>query len=118
VPDDTPVHRVGGGSASNLALKPAEARLEPPGISTLAGGTPAQAAEAMRRRFPRMAPRGKTVVGSTTAGKIREAGFDVIMNPTTNFPNHARLAHPGGAAGFSGENLERLAQGFQDHTGL
>ena len=58
VEDDVPIHRIGGGSVENLSLKPAEEGLDPVGISTLRGGTPAEAAEAMRRRFPRMAPRG------------------------------------------------------------
>jgi hypothetical protein len=118
IPDDTPIHRIGGGSPGNLALKPAERTLTPPGISTLHGGSPAEAAEAMRRQYPRMAPRGQTVVGTTTAGRIREAGFDVIMDPTKRFPQHACLTHPDGADGFTPENLERLAQAFEDHTGL
>jgi hypothetical protein len=116
--DDVPIHRIGGGSAGNLALKPAERTEVPPGISTLHGGTPAEAAEAMRRQYRRMAPRGQTVVGTTTAGRIREAGFDVIMDPTKRFPQHARLIHPDGADGFTQENLERLAQAFEDHSGL
>jgi hypothetical protein len=103
---------------ANFSLKPAERNLVPPGISTLQGGTPAEAAEAMRKRFPRMAPRGKTVVGTATAGRIRQAGFDVIMNPTPRFPQHARLVHPDGADGFTQENLERLAKCFEDHPGL
>ncbi|HJT78059.1 MAG TPA: hypothetical protein VJ739_12720 [Gemmataceae bacterium] len=118
IPDETPVHRVGGGTVENLALKPAEATLNPPGISMLRGGTASEAAEAMRRQFPRMAPRGQTVVGTTTAGQIREAGFDVIMNPTRRFPQHARLIHPAGAAGFTQENLQRLAERFHNQGGF
>jgi hypothetical protein len=118
VPDDLPIHRIGGGAVGNLSLKPTEVTLIPPGISTLTGGTPGEAAQAMRDRFPRMAPRGRTTVGATTAGKIRHAVFDVIMNPTPNFPQHARLVHPEGLSGFSQENLERLSRYFQDFTGL
>jgi hypothetical protein len=118
VPDHVQIHRIGGGAPGNLALKPAELKLEPPGISTLQGGTPAEAAEAMRQRFPRMAPRGKAVVGTTTAGEIRDAGFDVIMDPTPRFPQHARVIHPKGTDGFTQENLEQLAECFEDHTGL
>jgi hypothetical protein len=118
LPDDTLVHRVGGGSAANLMLKPREATLNPPGISMLLGGTPQEAAAAMRRQFPRKAPRGRTVVGSTTVGQIRAAGFDVIMDATLRFPQHARLIHPQGVSGFTDDNLKRLAQCFQDHTGL
>ena len=72
----------------------------------------------MRQQYRRMAPRGQTVVGTTTAGRIRETGFDVIMSPTTRFPRHARLIHPNGTDGFTPDNLERLAQAFEDHTGL
>jgi len=65
-----------------------------------------------------MAPLGNTTVGSTTAVRIREAGLDVIMNPTPRFPQHARLVHPDGVDGFSLENLERLARCFENETGL
>jgi hypothetical protein len=118
LPDETPVHRVGGGSVVNLKLKPREATLNPPGISMLQCGTPQEAAEAMRRQFPRMAPPGGTVVSSSTVEKIRAAGFDVIMDATSRFPQHVRLIHPQGVAGFTDVNLTRLAQCFQDHTGL
>lgn len=118
LPDDALIHRVGGGSAANLTLKPREAILNPPGISMLLGATPQEAAVAMRRQFPRKAPRGRTTVGSTTVGQIRAAGFDVIMDATPRFPQHARLIHPQGVAGFTDDNLKRLAQCFQDHTGL
>lgn len=118
IADDESIHRVGGGSVENLALKPAETGLTPPGISTLRGGSPAEAVEAMRRRFPRMAPRGKTTVGTAPAEQIRRAGFDVIMDATPRFPQHARLIHPDGVAGFTQENLERLAHCFVNHTGL
>lgn len=87
VPGDAAVHRVGGGSISNLALKPLERALVPPGISTLWGGTPAEAAETMRQQYQRLAPRGQTVVGTTTAERIRAAGFDVIMDPTKRSRN-------------------------------
>jgi hypothetical protein len=40
------------------------------------------------------------------------------MNPTARFPQHARLIHPGGAAGFNRENLERLAKEFVNPPGL
>ena len=118
LPDDVAIHRIGGGFASNLILKPSEAALDPPGISTLSGGIPAEAAAAMRRHFPRMTPKGRTTVGTTTAGRIRQAGFDVIMNPTPRFPQHARLTHPAGVAGFTQQNLEELAKCFQNQSGL
>lgn len=118
VPDEVVVHRIGGSSIINLTLKAHEVKLAPPGISLLCEGTPAEAAEAMRRHFPRMAPRGQTAVGSTTVSKIRGAGFEVINNPTPRFPQHSRLIHPLGAAGFTEENLKRLALCFTENTGL
>jgi hypothetical protein len=116
--DDVIVHRIGGGVVGNLELKPAEAGFDPPGISLLQGGSPSDAAEAMRKEFPRKARKGKTVVGSATVGQLRAAGFDVIMNPTPRFPQHARLVHPLGVAGFTDENLEYLSRCFQDLAGL
>lgn len=116
--DDLVVHRVGGGTADNLTLKPDEAALVPPGVSVLLAGTAAEAAAVMRRWFPRMAPRGRTSVGTATVGQIRQAGFDVIMNPSRRFPQHGRLIHPDGAVGFSQGNRERLALCFVNRTGL
>ena len=51
VSGDDVAHRIGGADASNLTLKPAEERLDPPGISVLIGGTPEQAAADFRRVF-------------------------------------------------------------------
>jgi hypothetical protein len=53
-------------------------------------------------------------VGSATEDGIRGAGFDVIPNPTTKFPNHHRIIHPQGVAGFIDENLARLSKTFTD----
>ena len=114
-------HRIGGGGAGNLHLKPAEGKLNPPGISVLVGGTPDQAAADFRRVFGAHSSLGKkaAVVGSTDIDLVRAAGFDVIEDPTSNFPNHGRLVHPtDGIAGFTDENLQRLAQAFSDHKGL
>jgi hypothetical protein len=44
----TVVHRVGGGEVANLRLSPLDQKQEPPGISTLLGGTPQGAADQMR----------------------------------------------------------------------
>ena len=49
---ETIVHRIGGGHAENLGLRPMERRLNPVGISLLLGGTPAQSARQMREAFP------------------------------------------------------------------
>ena len=53
IPADGVVHRVGGGAVDNLRLTPVERTLTPPGVSVLLGGTPQDAAAAMRRQFPR-----------------------------------------------------------------
>lgn len=114
-------HRIGGGKASNLKLRAAEKKLEPPGISVLLGGTPAQAATDMRRVFGPRSSIGKkaAIVGTADIKQIQNAGFDVIPDKTNNFPNHGRLIHPiEGAAGFTDTNLKALSDVFTDTTGL
>jgi hypothetical protein len=119
IPPDTVVHRVGGGSVANLRLSLLDAQQTPPGISVLLHGTPQEAAAQMRRAFPGSRKWRETThtVGTTTAAAIREAGFDVVPNPTTRFPNHARLMHPQGVAGFTDEHLVTLAATFRDTVG-
>jgi hypothetical protein len=116
---ETVVHRVGGGSVANLRLSLLDAQQTPPGISVLLHGTPQEAAAQMRRAFPGARKWRETAhtVGTTTAAAIREAGFDVVPDPTTRFPNHARLMHPQGVAGFSDEHLVTLATTFRDTVG-
>ena len=72
----------------------------------------------MRRAFPksRKWQQNSHTVGTATAA-IRAAGFDILPDSTDRFPNHGRLIHPDGLAGFTDENLERLSQAFQDATG-
>src|SRR5262245_19289454 len=119
VAPETVIHRIGGGSRSNLDLSPVDRQQTPPGISVLLGGTPQEAAAQMRQAFPgsRKWQRTAHTVGTTTAAAIRQAGFEVVPDPTSRFPNHARLIHPNGEAGFTDENLALLAQAFQDTTG-
>jgi hypothetical protein len=120
VPDDEAAHRIGGGDASNLTLRPAEEKLDPPGFSVLIGGTPEQAAADFRRVFGARSTLGRLacVVGTAEIRAIRAIGFDVIAVPTNNFPNHGRVIHPCGAAGFKPENLQKLATVFVDKGGL
>lgn len=115
---ETEVHRVGGGSVANLRLSPLDAKQTPLGISVLLGGTPQAAAAQMRRAFPGSRKWRETVrtVGTTTAGALREVGFEIMPDPTTRFPNHARLIHPRGVAGFTDESLARLAATFRNTT--
>ena len=116
---DEVIHRVGGGGVDNLRLSPVDRTLTPPGFSVLLGGTPQEAATAMRRQFPRSKKwqAGTAVVGSATAEAIRAAGFELHPDPTDRFPNHVRIIHPDGAAGFSDPNLAKLSAAFQDTTG-
>jgi hypothetical protein len=109
-------HRIGGGRLENLRLKPQEAWLNPPGISLLKSPTPEQAARQMREAFPAATDLHETsrVVGSASLEGIRSAGCDVISNPTRKLPNHHRLIHPEGVAGFSDENLKGLSKAFTD----
>lgn len=119
IPPETVVHRVGGGSVANLRLSPLDAKQTPPGISVLLGGTPQEAAAQMRRAFPGSRKwRGTAhTVGTTTVAAVREAGFEIVPDPTTRFPNHARLIHPSGVAAFTDENLAILAATFRNATG-
>ncbi len=116
---ETAVHRVGGGRISNLRLSQLDQQEDPPGVSVLLGGAPQEAAAQMRRAFPksRKWQASAKVVGTATAATIRAAGFQVLPDPTTRHPNHGRLIHPDGLAGFTDLNLAKLAQAFQDTTG-
>jgi hypothetical protein len=113
------IHRIGGASVANLRLNPREATLDIPGISVLKCASPGEAARQMRTAIPR-AKRLHAAAGtvaSTTEDLIRTAGFDIIVRPSKTLPNHYRIIHPDGAAGFSDENLARLALVFVDSKG-
>ena len=116
---ETVVHRLGGGNITNLRLSVLEQKLTPPGISLLLGGTPQGAATQMRQAFPnsRKWRDSAQTVGTTTAAAIRQTDFNLVSDPTSRFPNHARLIHPNGAAGFSDTNLAQLARIFHDTEG-
>ena len=113
------MHRIGGSRVENLRLKPREAMLNPPGISLLQASSPGEAARQMREAFPAAdgLHEAAQVIGSTTIDNIRRAGFDVIPNPTRKLPNHYRLVHPYGVAGFNDENLARLSAVFTETSG-
>lgn len=113
------IHRIGGASVENLRLKAKEAKLNPPGISVLKTAMPGEAAAEMRAAYPDAAAlhEAARTVGSSTTEAIRSVGFDVIPTPTRRLPNHYRLSHPEGVAGFTDENLSRLAQVFTNTTG-
>jgi hypothetical protein len=113
------IHRIGGSSVENLRLKPKEAALNPPGISVLKSPTPGEAAAQIRGAFPTATSihEAAKTVGSSTEEKIRAAGFEVIPNPSRKLPNHHRIIHPDGAAGFTDENLKKLSEAFTETTG-
>jgi RHS repeat-associated protein len=111
LPGSETINRIGGGDASNLALKEAEKSLKPPGISVLTGEDADAVAEAFRKAFPNAE---FDTIGTATVAEVREAGFDVIEWGTKNLPNHARLIHPDGVEGFSAENLDELSKKFKN----
>jgi hypothetical protein len=104
---------------ANLRLSPLDQKLTPPGISVLLGGMPREVADQMRQAFPNSRKWQGTAqtVGTTTATKVRQVGFEIVPDPTSRFPNHARIVHPEGALGFTDAHLEVLAQAFQDTSG-
>lgn len=112
-------HRIGGSHMDNLRLKPREATLNPPGISLLHALSPGEAARQIREAFPAADElhEAAQVIGSTSVDNIRQAGFTVIPNPTKKLPNHYRLIHPEGVAGFSDANLARLSAVFTERSG-
>ncbi|WP_347904711.1 RHS repeat-associated core domain-containing protein [Pseudomonas purpurea] len=114
----TKVNRIGGNSVDNLRLKPAEEKLNPPGISVLHSCCPCDASKQMRDAFPKATGLQKAAgtVSSGSADAIRGAGFDVIDDATNKFPNHARIIHPNGAAGFNDENLQDLSKALGKTT--
>ena len=103
----------------NLRLKPPEAAVNPPGISVLKNPTPSEAATQMRAAFPKAAGlhQAAKTIGTTSEELIRSAGFDIIAKPTKKLPNHHRIIHPDGVAGFTDENLARLEQVFTNTSG-
>jgi hypothetical protein len=113
------IHRIGGGTVENLRLKPREAALDVPGISVIKAPTPDDAAREIRMGFPRA--RGlheqAGTIGTTSEEAIRSVGFGIIPTPSAALPNHHRITHPEGAAGFQDDNLAKLAEIFVDTTG-
>ncbi len=104
---------------ANLQLSPLDREQTPPGISVLLDGTPQEAATQMRQAFPRSKKwlAAAEMVGTTSTAELRQAGFEIVPDPTARFSNHARLIHPDGMAGFSDANLETLAKTFDNTAG-
>jgi RHS repeat-associated protein len=115
--DSAKLFRIGGNSIDNLRLKPPEMKLTPPGISLIRANTAEEAGQLMKKAFPNASKLHAVIdagnIAETTAAQIRNAGFDVIHNPTNNLGDvHARLIHPQGVNGFSDPNLDKLSQKF------
>ncbi|MGH8066613.1 MAG: hypothetical protein ACRERE_15510 [Candidatus Entotheonellia bacterium] len=104
---------------ANLRLKPREAALNPPGISLLRASSPGDVARQIQEAFPTADALhdAAQVIGSTTVDNIRQVGFNVLPNPTKKLPNHYRLIHPDGVAGFNDANLVRLSAVFTETSG-
>ncbi len=118
-PDNRNIHRIGGANIENLRLKPRESKLVPPGISVIKAPTAGDAAQELRSGLPkaRALHQQATTIGSASEEGIRDAGFEVTPFPTAALPNHHRITHPDGVAGFNDANLERLAEAFVNSTG-
>ena len=118
LPDGAKIFRIGGKGIDNLALKAAEAKLDPPGISMIRANSAEEAGKIMKDAFPK-ATRLHDIINSGNIAEIdakgiRDAGFDVIHNPTSNLGDaHARLIHPDGVNGFNENNLKKLSQNFK-----
>ena len=71
----------------------------------------------MREAFPDPVKFGRIhdltqVVASATVASIVRVGFLVVLDASAKFPNHGRIVHPDGTAGFSDTNLKKLADVF------
>jgi RHS repeat-associated protein len=123
LPDNAVIHRIGGGTADNLTLKPPEKKLTPPGISVLRAESAEAASQmakdvAKEKGWSKLGTAAETM-GSAKVSDIRAAGFDVIHDPTATWGDaHARLIHPEGEKGFTPENLDRLSKAFENKSGL
>lgn len=116
LPDEAVVHRIGGGAPENLKLSPQDLKADTVGLSVLEGGTPEAARKQMLDAFPNATRMHKKaeIVGTATVSDVRKAGFEVIHDPTKNFPNHGLIVHPNGVPGFTDEALEGLSKAFKD----
>lgn len=84
----------------------------------MAGGTATDAVRDMRTAFGYTKKwKPPIAVGSAPVSAIREAGFNVISDPTGRFANHGLIVHPLGEVGFTDENLAKLTAAFTETTG-
>lgn len=114
--------RVGGGAPKNLKLNNrGERTLDPPGFSLLAGFDAKEVAAKWRilqANNPKAAAMAN-VMGQISIRSAFKHGFRPMATPSSRQPNHVRLTHKLGEAGF--DNLElrqRLSSEFTNVSGL
>jgi hypothetical protein len=95
-----------------------EMELDIPGISVIRANSADEAGKIMKQRFPNASSLHAEIdagnIAEIDAKKIREAGFDVIHDPTKRIGDaHARLIHPDGIDGFNDVNLNKLSRNFK-----
>jgi hypothetical protein len=113
LPNETVVHRLGQSEGVSFEPTPAELALTPPKISRLMGGSPAEAIAAIRAVYSKSKKwKAPGAVATATVGSIRRVGFDVVADPTAQFPNHARLVHPVDGPIFGPSEVVALAVVF------
>ncbi len=114
VPPDSLVHRIGGASVKALTLSARDCSADPPGLSVLLYESALDASRRMLREFGELKKwrRFGRIVCTTTAAEIYASGYGVIEFPTHSLPNHGRIIHGDGIAGFTEENLRRLSALF------
>ena len=118
--DDTKVFRITdkqGGEMfkfNDRELKAiSDGKLNPVGVSLIRAENAENAMNIWNKSFDKNI--NLNDIKESTAAQIREAGFDVIHNPSKGKigENHARLIHPDGKEGFDNDtNTNNLAEKF------
>jgi hypothetical protein len=122
--DSTQVYRISsesGADAFKFNQRELDAigkgRMNLPGVSVIRANSAEDAMQKWNKAFPDRQVDISSVRG-TSAAEIREAGFDVIHNPSKKGAlgdSHARLIHPDGVDGFNDSNLNELSNRFKCH---
>ncbi|MCE3602623.1 RHS domain-containing protein, partial [Massilia sp. P8910] len=119
LPDATKVYRISTEGPYNFNFNSREldaiatGKLNPPGISLIRAGSPAEAMDIWNNAFR---DRPAVSIGEVSAKDIRAAGYDVIHDPSKKGAlreNHARLVHPDGVDGFN-SNTDKLVPKFSN----
>ena len=112
------IHRIGGASVENLRLKPRSGPRRPRDLRHRAP-TAKVAANEMRTGLPKAkgAPRGGENHRLDHGRSDSQRRLRYHPHGLHALPNHHRIIHPEGVAGFNDENLARLAEVFVNTTG-